>query len=338
MEINGMVKLGLDLRRGVQAFNVEDKTYSASEASNVLRQALIDANGGSTKLDRKTLRRNKAQIYEIIEQLTDSIIHSGLEGDEFWMNYVDYQNVALGDKNEYWVPDDTTFIVSEIADGIATPRRQRIGHATKVSVSTSIHAIRMYDEYTRFMSNRIDWNELCNKVSKSFDNEYWEDIYAVFNGIDANTMGLSSDYVKTGTYNADTLQEIVDHVESAMGVSATIIGSKLALSKCQGAVLSELAKNAMYNDGFFGKFNGTPMVCLRQRHKKGTSQFVLDNHTVYVIAGGEKFIKFVEEGDAYIDDRDVTRNADKTIEYYVEKTYGVALSISGKVGKYTFTA
>lgn len=337
MNATGIVKLALDLGRGVQTFNYDDKTYSASEAQEVLRQALINANGGSTKIDRKMLRRNKAEIFEIIEQLTDTIIHEGLQGDEFWMTYVDHVNVNLGDMNEFEAPDNSLFIVSEIADGIATPRRQRIGKSTKVRVETSVHAIRMYDEYSRFMAGRIDWTELCNRVAKSFDRELWNDIYAAFNGISATTVGLSETYVKTGTYNHDDLVTLIQHVEAATGERAVLIGTKLGLSKCEGAHMSDDARKNMFNEGFFGNFEGTPMVALKQVHVPGTDNFMLNDKTLYVVAGGEKFIKFVEEGEAYIDDRDVTRFNDKTIEYYMEKTWGVALMITGKIGKYTFS-
>lgn len=336
MNVTGMVKLALDLKRGVQTFNFEDKTYSRSEAVDVLRQALIDANGGSTTIDRKSLRRNKAQIYELIEQLTDTMIHEGLQGNEFWMNYVDYINVNQGDKNEFTAKDASLFVVSEVADGVATPRRQRIGKNTSVTVKTSVHAIRMYDEYTRFMSGRIDWNELVDRVSKSFDAEMWADIYATFNGINKDTVGLSETYIYTGTFSADKLLEMIEHVEAANGAQAVLVGTKKALSKCESSHMCEEAKNNMFKNGFFGWFNGTPMVALKQAHKIGTDEFMLDDNTIYIVAGGEKFIKFVEEGETYIDDRDVTRSADKTIEYFIEKTWGVALMITGKIGKFTF--
>ena len=336
MNVNGIVKLALDLNRGVQTFNYDEKTYTASEAVDVLRQALISANGGSTKIDRKSLRRNKAEIYEIIEQLTDAIIHEGLQGNEFWMNYVDYVNVGLGDRNEFITKDNTLFIVSEIADGIATPRRQRIGKSSSVTVTTTLHAIRMYDEYTRFMAGRIDWNDLVDRVAKSFVVEFWNDIYTAFNGITANTVGLSETYIKTGTYSDESLLDLIQHVEAAMGESAVIIGTKKALAKCEGAHLCEEAKTNMFKNGYFGMFNGTPMVALKQIHAPGTDDFMLDDNTLYVVAGGEKFIKFVEEGEVYIDDRDVTRYNDKTIEYFMEKRWGVAIMISGKIGKFTF--
>lgn len=331
MNTKEIVRLALDLAHG------SIQKYSINEGTEVLRQALMTANGGSSKINRKTLRRNKVEIFEIIEELVPSIIQDGLSGDEFWMNYVDERNLALGDENDFRVPDNTTFVVSEVADGIAYPRRQRIGQSTSVSVATSIHGIRMYDEFSRFMAGRIDWAELCDKVAKSFQTQIWDDIYTAFNGITSNTVGLNSTYVISGSYSSEDLVELIEHVEAATGESAVVVGTKGALSKCTSANLSDEARNNMFNTGYYGKVEGTPMICLKQKHKVGTDTFILSDSTVYVLAGGERFIKFVNEGDTYVDDRDVNRSADKTIEYYMEMKYGVALAIAGKIGKYTIS-
>ena len=337
MENTGVIELARQLLHGKSNFSYEGKDYSKEDAVEVLRDALVAANGGSTKVDRKALRRNKVEIFEIIERMTDVILKDGFNGNEFWMNYVDHINTAEGDINEFWAPDNTLFIVSEIADGIATPRRQRIGKRMKVRVDTSIHAIRMYEEYTRFMAGRIDWNELVARVVRSFEVEIWNDVYAAFNGITSATVGLSETYVHTGTYSNDELVDLIEHVEAATGESAVLVGTKKALMHCEGTQICEEAKTNLFKQGYFGNFNGTPMVALKQIHKPGTDEFALDDKTLYVFAGGEKFIKFVEEGETYIDDRDVTRNSDMTIEYFMTKQFGIALMITGKIGKYKIT-
>lgn len=337
-----IVNLAVDLMRGKQTFTIADqegveKTYSAHEAADILREALIDANGGSTKFDRKTLRRNKVQIFEIIEELVPVIIHEGLEGDEFWMNFVDERNIAYGDVNEFFVPDNSTFIVTKIADGIGTPDRQRIDHGRKVTIETTKHAVRMYDDFGRFMAGRIDWAALCEKVAKSFRQAIWDDIYTAFNGITNATLGLNSTYVYAGSYSATNLRTLIAHVEAATGETPVLVGTKAALALCEGAEKADSAKESMHNAGFYGMFEGTPMVMLKQKHRPGTDTFLLSDTVLYVVAAGDKFIKLVNEGDAYIDDRDQTRNADMTMEYFMTMDWGVGLVISGKIGKYSIT-
>jgi len=337
MDKNVVIDLARDIRSGVKTFSIEDKTYSAAEATNVLRQALIAANGGTFKLDRKTLRRNKVEIFEIIEELVPNMINEGLAGNEFWMNYVDERNLAKGDQNLFEIPANTMFVVSEMADGIAVPRRQRIGETTNLSITPTVHGIRIYEEFARFMAGRIDWNELCNRVAKSFQQSIWNDIYTAFNGITSDTIGLNSTYVKSGSYDGDALVQLISHVEAANDQNAVIVGTKAALAKITEASLSDEAKSSMFNDGFYGKFRGTPMMALKQKHKVGTDTFILNDSRVYVLAGGEKFIKFVNEGDAYVDDKPSTTNADMSIEYTMLMQYGLAIAFTGKFGQYTLS-
>ena len=338
MDMNAIIKLALDLTKGVQSFSYAGKEYSASEASEVLRQALKDANGGSSKIDYKSMRRNKVEVFEIIEELVPAIINEGLQGNEFWTSYVDERNLALGDQNDFVVPDNHTFVVTEIADGIATPRRQRIGKSTTMTITPTIHAIRMYEEFGRFMAGRIDWNELCNKVANAFQQAIWSDIYTAFNGITSSTTGMNSTYVKTGVWDEDTMLTLISHVEAATGEVASIVGTKAALRKVTSSVLSNEARDNSFNYGFYGKFYGTPEVAVPQVHSVGTDTFVLSDSDIYIIAGDQKFIHFVNEGNATIVEKDGTVNADLTVEYLTIMKWGVGVCFAEKsFGKYTIS-
>lgn len=342
MDKNAIVRLALDLNKGVKNFSYEDKCYTEGEAVEVLRQALVDANGGNATFNYKTLRRNKVEIFEIIEELVPQIVNDGLTGNEFWNNHVDYRNIALGDSAEFFVEDDTDYVVTTIADGIATPRRQRLGGGERIDVKTSVHAIRIYDEFSRFMSGRIDWNMLCNKVAEAFQKAIWNDIYTAFSGITVNApYGSSQNAGTAGTPDADELLNIIAHVEAATGKTAAIIGTQAALRKVSEIAIangvSDKAKDDLYAQGFYGKFYGTDCYKLAQVHDAGTTTFKFADDTVYVVATDDKFIKFVDEGETLIDDRDWTQNADMTIEYRMFQKWGVAIAVSSNgLGKYVF--
>lgn len=339
MTRDGILKLALDLKRGMKVFEVNDKTYSAPEATEVLRAALIEANGGSAKFDRKALRRNKVEIFEIIETLVNVIVNEGFKGDEFWTRFVDERNLALGDKNEFVVPENSEFVVSKIADGILTPRRQRIGKQTTLSVDTEYRIIRAYEEFSRFMSGRIDWVDVCDRVAKAFQKAMWTDIYTAFTGINETTAPLNGTYIVNGAYDEDALLEICEHVEATTGKTVYICGAASALRKCTTAVVSHKAQDALYDNGYYGKFNGYDMIKLNQVHAPGTDRFILPSNELYIVAGDDQFIKFVREGDTEIIERDYSQNADATQEYLMREKWGVAVVFSGKgFGKYTIAA
>lgn len=330
MERNAIVNLAVDLTRGRVAGN-----YAAGESSEVLRQALIEVNGGSSKIDLKSLRRHKAEMFELIEEIMPVIVEEAMRDDVLFVDFVDERNIALGDEITFYADADTQFIVSEIADGIARPRRQRIIEKTPVTVPATWHAVRIYDEWSRFMAGRIDWSELVDRVARSFKNAIYADVFAAISGITASTAGLNSTYVVTGSYSEEGLLAVVDHVEAATGRRAVIVGTRPALRKCTSAVVADEAKTAYYNGGYYGKLAGVDMVAMRNTHIPGTDTFMFSDNDLYIIASDDKPIKLVREGDPWIEERN--ENADKTIEYTYQEKFGVGVIINGKMGKYTIS-
>ena len=326
---NEVLKLGIDAIRG----NVSGEFTKADLAQGFV-EGLIELNGGSTKLTPKSFRN--PEMFALIEEIIPYIVREGLQGDEFFMNLVDYRSIPDGDMNEFWTEDNSLLLVGNIADGSQAVRRQRLGAGTKVSIPTQLKAIRVYEEMRRLMAGRVDFNTLIDRVGASFTQEIRNDIYKLFCGITASTAGLSETYVKSGSFDEDALLELIDHVEASTGKPATIFGTRKALRKIETAVMSEEANNDYYNAGFMGKFNGVPMVRVKQVHKVGSEEFMMDDNKIWVIAADEKPIKMVNEGDSMLIEKEVTENADLTREYCYMERYGLGTIFNEKMGIYTF--
>lgn len=330
MDKNSTIKLALDYISG-SVKNAEK--YSKENTPELLRQALIDANGGTTKLDMKSFRRNPA-LYEIIEAIIPAIIVDGFKGDEFLFNLVDYRNVALGNDIDFWAEDNSLFVVSDAAHGTSGIRRQRLDVGTKVNIATQLKAVKIYEEVSRLLAGRVDFNMFIDRVSKSMISEINNDIYAALDGITSSTTGLSSTYVRTGTFSEDTLLEIIDHVEAATGQAATIIGARSSLRKITSSVVSDEAKSDMYNAGFYGKFNGTPEIVVKQRHAIGSENFLVNTSKIWVIAANDKPIKVLDLGIGYMDDE---KKADQTKEFMYTQEIGTGVICSSAMGAYALS-
>lgn len=326
MDKANVVKLALDAINHKVSGN-----FSQTETSEVLRQAFVEANGGSTVVNYKSMRRNP-ELFEIIEEIIPAITKEGLTGDEFFVNLVDYRNVALGDDIDFWVEDKSTFIVSDAAHGTQGIRRQRLNAGEKVDITTSLKVVKVYEELNRLLSGRVDFNAFVNKVGEAFTQKIYNDIYSVFNGISVSTAGMTSDYYKSGTFSEDTLVALIDHVEASTGKVAKIVGTRSALRKVTTAVVSNEAKSDMYNAGFYGKFNGTDMIVCKQKHAVGTDVFILDTDKIYIIASDDKPIKCVDKGEGYLFESNSADNSDLTKEYLYGQDLGVGLILNGKIG------
>lgn len=332
-EAKDIVQVAVDAYRG----NVTK--YSTEQSMEVLRKALVAANGGSTKLDYKKIRDGKCNgLFSIVEEILTRTVVDGFQGDEYFNALVDFRNVAAGDSKEFLVKDRTLFVVSDAADGSQGVRRQRLGGVTATTIPTSFKLVKIYEELNRVLSGAIDFNEFIAAVSNSFAKKLLDDVYALWNSATAADFGGTTYFPAAGTYNTDKLLELVDHVEAAAGgAQATIIGTKKALRKLAPDIQGTDSKSDLYNMGYYGKFYGTPVVATPQRHKVNSTEFVFDDDVITIIAGDDKPIKCVYEGQSTIILGTPANNADLTQEYLYGEKYGLGIVLAGGnsgIGRY----
>lgn len=287
MTNNEIVKLAVD------AYHGKVQKYSVGESQDVLRQALVELNGGSTQLNYKAIRDGKCQgLFTLIEEILTNTVVEGLQGDEYFNALVDFRNVAEGDKNIFEVKDKVMFLVSDLADGTQGVQRQRISGTSEVSIPTSLKAVKIYEELNRVLSGRIDFNEFIDIVAQSFKNKLLEDIQALWNNASAADFGGATYFPAAGSYNEDALLDIIAHVEAAAdGQKATILCTAKGARKLAPSIQGTDSQNDLYHLGYYGTFYGTPVVVTPQRHKFGSTEFTLPDNMFTVIAGSDKPIK-----------------------------------------------
>lgn len=326
-----LVRLAIDSYKGHVAGN-----YSVDDSMEVLRQALVEANGGSTKLDYRAIRDGKCNgLFAIVEEIINKTVIEGLPESCPLFDYVDYRNLAEGDTNIFEIRDNGLFVVSDIADGTQGLRRQRLTGGEEITVKTQLKGIKIYEELRRVLAGRVDFNELIDKVAESFQKKINNDIYAA---VKAGFDGLISPYKESGSFDESKLTEIIDHVEAATGKKAFILGSKQAVRKITGVkgADSTSAKEDLYAMGYFGHFYTTPIIVMENAHKVGSTDFVLSND-LYIVASDDKFVKFVTEGDTIIIPGDALGNADLSQEYFMAERYGISVVFAEAFGEYALS-
>ena len=338
-EMNHIVKLAVDSYKGKVA-----EQYSDRNPQEVLREALIEANNGSTKLNYKDIRDGKCNgLFTIIEEILKQTVVDGLKEDDFFMSLVDFRNLAEGDQNLFVVEDNNLFVIDDAADGTQGIRRQRLGGATTASIPTSMKPVRIYDELNRVLAGRVDFNEMIDKVAESYRQKILNDIYALWSNATAEEMGGTIFFPAAGTYDEDDLLDLIAHVEAAAGgKQATIVGTKKALRNLVPSIQSDSSKEDLYNMGYYGKFYGSPVFAIPQRHRLGTTDFVMDDDVITIIAGdaSSKPIKFVYEGDPIVLMGNPMTNADFTQEYFYGEKYGVGIvtARNSGIGRYEISS
>lgn len=318
-----IIDLALDLARG------KVTQYSADEANEILRKALNDVlEFKDGKFDYRKFRKNKLEVFEILEEVLDVRIEEGLKNQ--FDRFVDYRSVAFGDKLQFIPPNRELFRVDAIAGGTNNIRRQRLGEMQPFTIETGWYGVKIYEELERFLSGRIDWVDMINRVERSFANKITEDIFAA---VKSAYNGVTAPFAHTGSWDLDEFNKIVEHVRAATGLTPMVIGTRLAVSKAvpNANYISDAMKDSRNKNGFFETVDGIEFAIIPQAHKVGTYDFVIDDDFLLILPNGdEKMIKFVMEGESFIQESVDQDNADMSQEYAFFMKYGAGV-VSGDI-------
>jgi hypothetical protein len=324
-EQNKIVKLGIDLFKGSTG------TFSADEAEHTLRASLKELIGEEKNM-RRAFRKNGHAIFTVMEDILDVLITEGIE-DQF-SDFVEYRNVAHGDRPIFMVDDYHLFPVATIAAGTNNLRRQRLERSGTI-VPTAYKGVAIYEELERFLAGKVDWNKLIAKVQRSFNAQIAADINAA---LVAGYNSLNATYKVAGAWDLTSFNNLVQHVEAATDRQAMVAGSRTSLQKATPSYVAyngELVANRN-QDGFFKVIDGTTFMELKQSHIPGSDNFAIGNFLLVLPAGEEKLVKLVLEGEPEIVEASNGNNgnADDSVEYTFKKKYGVAVVTSTKYGVY----
>lgn len=307
---------------------------------SMFRQAVgLDEKANKIEV-RKAIRRNQAALFAIIEEVVEDLLVTGWQNNEFFKEFCDIKNLALGDQNEFYVADDSILSVSRIADGHWDIDRQRLGAGRRFSVETATYGLGVYSEYERLLTGAEDFATFVNKLYEAVDRFVNEAIYESFLTAAEQLPGGASgvgQWVKTGNLDAatkETFMTLIEDIQMVTGHDVVIMGTRAALSKLEGMQdidwVTEDMKVARNTTGRIGYFEGIKLVELKQGFKLNdtTNRLINDKQLFLMPMADNKFVKVVNEGDPEMKQvADMVSNQDQTYEYKYVFRMGVAIQI-----------
>ncbi|WEG18507.1 hypothetical protein PQ478_08495 [Alkalihalophilus pseudofirmus] len=315
-----LVQMAIDTYKGSTG------EFSQAQSNEAIRKALIELNGGEEKITDKSFRRNPA-LFEFLEETLRVLVVEGLT-DQF-SEFAEVRDVAMGDQQIFRIPDTKLFRVATISDGNQNIRLQRIDNG-EVPIKTVWRGVGIYEELSRVMAGRIDWVEMINRVSRSYQKQIANEVYsAVYNSYDK----VNAPYKATASFDPETVIEIAQHVEAATDSQVMILGTKQALAKVKPSQLSDRMKDRKNDVGYLGVFEGYELHEIKQAHKIGTDEFAVDpNFLLIVPVLEDKMVKIVNEGEARIKEVDGLENEDMSQEYKFFMKSGITVVSAQKYG------
>lgn len=320
------------------------------EANGKIREIMfeilgVDQNANKKEM-RKAFRRHKDEVFEVIEETVENLLVSGWGANPFFNEFVEMKNMNDGDTNEFYVEDDVILNISELSGNHHDIIRERLGEGQTFRVKTSWYGAKVYAEYEKFMTGKIDWNKFINKIYEAYDKMVNDMVYTSV--MAAGTKVLpASQFNKTGKLDnttKDQFVELIEDVQAATGDEVVIMGTRSALSKLNNMTdvewISAGMKEERHTTGRLGIWEGVRLVEIPQRFAPNdTSKKLVDNTKLLIMpVADNKFIKIYNEGDNVLKEvSDGNTNMDMTIEYEFQKKMGIATIIGKKFGMWTIT-
>lgn len=322
-----IVKLAVDLAKGrVQNFSAQEQNQGLREAFAKLMDFSLEGNG---TIDRKTFRRHKNEIFEILEEVINETLQEGLKGQ--FDGFAEYRNLAWGDENLFLTPAEQNFRVALVSDGNSNIRRQRLRDGQEFSVSLDTYAIKIGEDFHRFLAGKVDWVAMMNGITEAFKRDLTQRVakavmgsYKEYNTTYHNTFtGTGS---AAGAFSEDDLIQMAMHIEARTGSKVAVYGTKLALRKLAPSVQTEALNNARNSVGYYGEIAGIQLNEIEQSHEYGSDNFAIDNNFLLLLPqNADKMVKIINEGDAIIQDQQEGQTSDMMKEYFIANRFGIAV-------------
>nr|DAI35699.1 MAG TPA: capsid protein [Caudoviricetes sp.] len=287
---------------------------------------------------RRAIRRNQGLLFDLIEETLQNLLVTGWQNDPFFMQYVDVRNLALGDKNEFYIEDDSMLSVMEVSGNHHSIIRQRLGAGSTQSISTKWVGIKIYSEYERLLTNVEDFGTFVQKIYEAYDNYIKQAMYDAMVGYSSS---IAATYKKTGTVSAENLRALCELVSMVTGHPVIIMGTRTALRSVTALQNAQYISNDMkqehYKTGTLGYWEGYELVEIPQGFKRNDlTQNLVSNTLLWVMpVADNKFIKLVNEGDSQMYQiTDPGTNVDMTYSAELQTKIGVGILFNMAFGMY----
>lgn len=324
----------------VLSFSKEERVESVrTQLFEILE---LDINNFTAKEVRKAIRKHKVEVYEIWEEVVDSIIaDKEFMTDKFYTQFCDTRNLALGDTNIFYVDTAKQLEVVEFSGSHFSINRQRKDIGQSFSVPVRDFGIAVYEYFERIASGRCDFAQLIVETGKAMERKLVDMAKSTFT---AALSALPGDFKKTtGTYDKDAIIAICEKVKTANGGDMpVIVGTGTGLRKLQGytadAMYSDDMKNERNQNGLLGRWEGYTCIEIENAFDPGTFNYIIPSNDIYILSGDNKLVKVVIEGDTEVKSiSDQITNADKTLQETLTFKAGAAVAFGGMVGWVQFS-
>ena len=326
-----------------------------TEAENKLREMSLKIFGldkNSSKRDRKRAYAEYGrQFFDVIEEVTDFTVSTGLKENEWFDALVNYRNLAEGDENLFYNDGEEVILsIARMGKRHHDTMLQRLPEGEKYSVDTDVYSAAVGSDIDRYLIGQEDWTKLVDAVTKAFVVKCQELIFAeILTAPDK--LPVQDGFVEAGalnTANRKKFNKVLQNVSVANdNADVVIVGTMVGLQELENLIqvnwIADSQKESVANTGRLGNYGRYQIVEIPQRFAKNdVTKDVYDDNVLFVFASGdEKLVDFIDVGETIIDEiterGEANGNISDLMKYEVQREFGAAARLGRYFGAWTIT-
>lgn len=326
-----------------------------AEAENKIREVSLKIFGltkDASKRDRKrAYAEHGRQFFDVIEEITDFTVSTGLKENEWFTTLVNYKNIADGDENLFYNEHEEVILsVARMGKRHHDTMLQRLPEGSTYSVETDLYGAAVGADIDRYLLGQEDWTKLIDSITKAFV-VMTQDL--IFTEIMAAPAKLP---VQTGFVDAGALTEatrkkfnkVLQNVSVANdNADVVIMGTMVGLQELENLIKVDWISDGQKADkaamGRLGNYGRYQLVEIPQRFAKNdVTKDVYDDNIIWIFASGDdKLVDMIDVGETLIDEiterGEANGRIDDIMKYEVQRELGVATRIGRYFGQWTIT-
>lgn len=342
--------LMMDLYTG----DIEEGT-SKKEAEESLRnitRKIFGLDEKSTKRDRaRAYREHGRQFFDVIEEIVDSTVTTGLREDEWFNAMVNYHNLAEGDENLFVNKhEDVILSVAKMGKRHHDTILQRLPEDTTYQIATDVYGAAVGADIDRYLIGQEDWASLVDAITRAFidlvQNLIFTEIYSAYQQIPVQTGFVDSGALNTT--NRKAFNKVLQNVSVANGnAEVVIVGTMVGLQMLEGLIdvnwIAQSQKEAKAANSRLGNYGRYQLVEIPQKFAKNdvTRDMYNDNILFVFAVGDQKLVDMVDVGETIIDEvterGEANGRIDDVMKYEVQRELGVGVRLGRYFGQWTIT-
>lgn len=327
-----------------------------AEAEKKLREMSLKIFGLTEKSSKRDRKRAYAeygrQFFDVIEEVTDFTVSTGLKENEWFTALVNYKNLAEGDENLFYNDHEEVILsVARMGKRHHDTMLQRLPEGSTYSVETDLYGAAVGADIDRYLLGQEDWTKLIDSITRAFVVMVQDLIFAEILAAPAK-LPVQTGFVEAGALAEATrkkFNKVLQNVSVANdNADVVIMGTMVGLQELENLIkvdwIAGSQKESVATMGRLGNYGRYQLVEIPQRFAKNdVTKDMYDDNVLWIFASGDdKLVDMIDVGETLIDEiterGEANGRIDDIMKYEIQRELGVATRIGRYFGQWTITA